>query len=142
MLNIKQGGNKDYFLSLWYDSTWDWIPVSPVHRQTLYPFGQIYFSFSYFQITRIMLDKSALQVRALSWTSFCFFLISTINVRSDLQAISSNWLAFNEKKLWPSSFCEKMHCHPEKWLPYYQTYFNYQKTVFFIKLFPNLSNNA
>ena len=28
MLSVKQGGIKYYFLSLWYDSTWDWIPVS------------------------------------------------------------------------------------------------------------------
>ena len=28
MLSIKQGGVKYYFLSLWYDSIWDWTPVS------------------------------------------------------------------------------------------------------------------
>ena len=28
MLDIKQGGIKYHFLSLWYDSTWDWTPVS------------------------------------------------------------------------------------------------------------------
>ena len=28
MLNVKQGGIKYIFLSLWYDSTWDWTPVS------------------------------------------------------------------------------------------------------------------
>ena len=29
LLNVKQGGIKYYFLSLWwYDSTWDWTPVS------------------------------------------------------------------------------------------------------------------
>ena len=28
MLSVKQGGNKYHFLSLWYDSTWDWTPVS------------------------------------------------------------------------------------------------------------------
>ena len=27
MLSIKQGGIKYHFLSLWYDSTWNWIPV-------------------------------------------------------------------------------------------------------------------
>ena len=26
MLSIKQGGIKYHFLSLWYDSTWDWTP--------------------------------------------------------------------------------------------------------------------
>ena len=26
--SIKQGGIKYHFLSLWYDSTWDWTPVS------------------------------------------------------------------------------------------------------------------
>ena len=28
MLSAKQGDIKYHFLSLWYDSTWDWIPVS------------------------------------------------------------------------------------------------------------------
>ena len=28
MLSIKQGGIKYHFLSLWYDSIWDWTPVS------------------------------------------------------------------------------------------------------------------
>ena len=27
MLRVKQGGIKYHFLSLWYDSTWDWTPV-------------------------------------------------------------------------------------------------------------------
>ena len=31
MLSVKQGGIKYHFLSLWYDSTWDWT------RQTLKP---------------------------------------------------------------------------------------------------------
>ena len=28
MLSVKQGGTKYHFLSLWYDSTWDWTQVS------------------------------------------------------------------------------------------------------------------
>ena len=28
MLSVKQGDIKYYFLSLWYDSTWDWTQVS------------------------------------------------------------------------------------------------------------------
>ena len=28
VLSAKQGGIKYHFLSLWYDSTWDWNPVS------------------------------------------------------------------------------------------------------------------
>ena len=28
MLSDKQGGMKYHFLSLWYDSIWDWTPVS------------------------------------------------------------------------------------------------------------------
>ena len=31
MLSVKQGGIKYYFLSLWYDSTWDWTQVSGTH---------------------------------------------------------------------------------------------------------------
>ena len=32
MVSANQGGIKSPFLSLWYDSTWDWTPVS----QTIY----------------------------------------------------------------------------------------------------------
>ena len=28
MPSVKQGGIKYRFLSLWYDSTWDWTPLS------------------------------------------------------------------------------------------------------------------
>ena len=28
VLSVKQVGIKYHFLSLWYDSTWDWTPVS------------------------------------------------------------------------------------------------------------------
>ena len=28
MLSVKQGHTKYHFLSLWYDSTWDWTLVS------------------------------------------------------------------------------------------------------------------
>ena len=27
-MSVKQGGIKNHFLSLWYDSTWDWTLVS------------------------------------------------------------------------------------------------------------------
>ena len=27
MVSVKQDGIKYYFMSLWYDSTWDWVPV-------------------------------------------------------------------------------------------------------------------
>ena len=29
MMSIKEDGVKHNFLSLWYDLTWDWVPVSP-----------------------------------------------------------------------------------------------------------------
>ena len=28
MLRVKQGGIKYHFFSFWYDTTWDWTPVS------------------------------------------------------------------------------------------------------------------
>ena len=28
MVSVKQGGIKYHFLSLWYDSSWDWTQVS------------------------------------------------------------------------------------------------------------------
>ena len=40
MLSVKQSGIKYHFLSLWYDLTWNWTPVS----QTIgkhYTLGQI-----------------------------------------------------------------------------------------------------
>ena len=30
MLSVKQGGLKYHFLSLWYDSTWAWTPISQI----------------------------------------------------------------------------------------------------------------
>ena len=35
MLSVKQGGIKYHFLSLWYDLTWDWTPVSRTIRELL-----------------------------------------------------------------------------------------------------------
>ena len=35
MLSVKQGGIKYHFLSLWYDSTWDWTPVFQTIANTL-----------------------------------------------------------------------------------------------------------
>ena len=35
MLNVKQGSIKYHFLGLWYDSTWDWTPVSQTISDTL-----------------------------------------------------------------------------------------------------------
>ena len=35
MLSVKQGGIKYHFLSLWYDSTWDWTQVSRALANTL-----------------------------------------------------------------------------------------------------------
>ena len=34
VLSAKQGGIKYHFLSLWYDSTWDWTPVFELYSQT------------------------------------------------------------------------------------------------------------
>ena len=28
MLSVKQGSTEYHFLNIWYDSTWDWTPVS------------------------------------------------------------------------------------------------------------------
>ena len=42
MLSVKQGGIKYHFLSLWYDSTWDWTPVSRTidEHSTTKPIGR------------------------------------------------------------------------------------------------------
>ena len=39
MLSVKQGGNKYHFLSLWYDSTWDWTLVNRTIGE--HSFGQM-----------------------------------------------------------------------------------------------------
>ena len=48
MLSVKQGGIKYHFLSLWYDSTWDWIrsPGPLANTLTIIPIsGQIFCTF-------------------------------------------------------------------------------------------------
>ena len=42
MLSNKQGGIKHHFLSLWYDLTWEWTPVSQAigEHSTTKPMGQ------------------------------------------------------------------------------------------------------
>ena len=44
MLSVKQGGIKYHFLSLGYDSTWDWIPVSQTigEHLTTKPMGWVF----------------------------------------------------------------------------------------------------
>ena len=39
MLSVKQGGIKHHFLSLWYDSTWDWTQVSRAIGQKIQTWG-------------------------------------------------------------------------------------------------------
>ena len=43
MLSVKQGGIKYHFLSLWYDSTWNWTQVSRTigEHSTTKPMGRI-----------------------------------------------------------------------------------------------------
>ena len=40
LLSVKQGGIKYHFLSLWYDTTWDWTPGLQDHLQTFCPLDQ------------------------------------------------------------------------------------------------------
>ena len=40
MLSAKQGGIKYHFLSLWYDSTWDWTQVSRAIGEHSNPYGE------------------------------------------------------------------------------------------------------
>ena len=39
MLSVKQGSIKYHFLSLWYDSTWDWTQVSRAMGELLCQFA-------------------------------------------------------------------------------------------------------
>ena len=60
MQSVKQGGIKYHFFSLWYDSTWDWTPVSLAigEHSTTKPMGWlghvcIFFSILFVCISRI-----------------------------------------------------------------------------------------
>ena len=45
MLSVKQGGIKYHFLSLWYDSTWDWTSVSQtIGEHSTLANGPVYFT--------------------------------------------------------------------------------------------------
>ena len=44
MLSVKQGGIKYHFLSLWYDSTWDWTSVYQPLANTLTNSGGVMIS--------------------------------------------------------------------------------------------------
>ena len=56
MPNVKQDGIKYHFLSLWYDSTWDWTPVSRAigEDSTHYILPLIFFITFKFQPDKIM----------------------------------------------------------------------------------------
>ena len=41
MLSVKQGGVKYHFLSLWYDSTWDWTQVSQAIGKYSYHYANV-----------------------------------------------------------------------------------------------------
>ena len=54
MLSVKQGGIKYHFLSLWYDSTWDWTQVSRaigevsyLNQFRVFRIPYVYFTYSY-----------------------------------------------------------------------------------------------
>ena len=78
MLSVKQGGIKYHFLSLWYDSTWDWTQVSQAigehsnHYTTIYVVIWIeftcYFSNFQFYFASVWLDD------------FPYAMISLINL--------------------------------------------------------------
>ena len=48
MLSVRQGGINYHFLSLWYDSTWDWIQYClPDHWRTLMPMSLYIYIYIY-----------------------------------------------------------------------------------------------
>ena len=52
MLSVKQGGIKYHFLSLWYDSTWDWTQVSRAigeHTNQYANVQRVYLAFTAYQ---------------------------------------------------------------------------------------------
>ena len=52
MLSVKQGGIKYHFLSLWYDSTWDWTQVSRAIGEHSNPYIYIYIYRNLYQCWR------------------------------------------------------------------------------------------
>ena len=95
MLRAKQGSIKYDFLSLWYDSTWDWTPVSWTIGKTLNSLGQI----------KTYLPHSS-SLKAHHFTNFCHAcndplskcLIKSTNRKNTCVLISKN--DFAAKILW------------------------------------------
>ena len=72
MLSVKQGSIKYHFLSLWYDSTWDWTPVPRALANTLIwiktvIFGELHFEFKKKQLSVIYLISIKFQYL---WTRY------------------------------------------------------------------------
>ena len=53
MLSIKQGGIKYHFLSLWYDSTWDWTQVSRAIGEHSNHNANVRYTYQHYSIIKI-----------------------------------------------------------------------------------------
>ena len=60
MLSVKQGGIKNHFFSLWYDSTWDWTPIS----QTIGDVNIVLFQIFFVQILNGLSSKIPLYINS------------------------------------------------------------------------------
>ena len=69
MLSVKQGSIKYYFLSFWYDSTWDWTQVSQAigvssKLATLFP-GLLHFTLDTY-LLKLSVNQSSIKYHFLS----------------------------------------------------------------------------
>ena len=52
MLSVKKGGIKYHFLSLWYDSTWDWTQVSGAISEHSNDYANVRYNFTTIEIKK------------------------------------------------------------------------------------------
>ena len=57
MLSDKKGGIKYHFLSLWYDSTWDWTPVSQTIGELIRQMARLWGNFFESHFVEFFLNK-------------------------------------------------------------------------------------
>ena len=72
MLSVKQGGIKYHFLSLWYDSTWDWTQVS----RAIGEHSKFYL--------RIIIQKYKIRRNASKFVYSCFTVASVLGDRGSI----------------------------------------------------------
>ena len=97
VLSVKQGGIKYHFLSLWYDSTWDWTPICRTigEHSTDYANGPVIYIYIYNNSWKIL---------------FCNlgFLEVYNNIRQAVKKMEWNWKSKMQQKYRQNrKYCKK-----------------------------------